>query len=57
MNVRQALAKGGGFTMRARENSVVIRRTDASGSSAEVIAGLDDVVRPDDQIYVRESLF
>jgi polysaccharide biosynthesis/export protein len=57
MNVRQALAKGGGFTMRARENSVVIRRTDASGSSTEVIAGLDDVVRPDDQIYVRESLF
>jgi polysaccharide export outer membrane protein len=57
MNVRQALAKGGGFTMRARENQVVIRRVDASGKTFELTAGLDDSVQPDDQIYVRESLF
>jgi polysaccharide export outer membrane protein len=57
MNVRQALAKGGGFTMRARENAVLIRRTDESGRSVEITAGLDEPVRPDDQIYVRESLF
>ena len=57
MNVRQALAKGGGFTMRARENQVVIRRVDPSGKTFELTAGLDDTVLPDDQIYVRESLF
>lgn len=57
MNVRQALAKGGGFTMRARENAVVIRRIDPAGRPSEVVAGLDDAIQPDDQIYVRESLF
>lgn len=57
MNVRQALAKGGGFTMRARENAVVIRRTGEDGRPVETVAGLDEPVRPDDQIYVRESLF
>jgi polysaccharide export outer membrane protein len=57
MNVRQALAKGGGFTMRARENAVVIQRRDASGKMVERQAGLDEPVRADDQIYVRESLF
>jgi polysaccharide export outer membrane protein len=57
MNVRQALAKGGGFTMRARENAVVIRRTGEDGRPVESVAGLDEPVRPDDQIYVRESLF
>lgn len=57
MNVRQALAKGGGFTMRARESSVVIRRTDTGGRTTEIVAGLDELVQADDQIYVRESLF
>ena len=57
MNVRQALAKGGGFTMRARENTVLIRRRDGDGRSVEAVAGLDELVRADDQIYVRESLF
>jgi polysaccharide export outer membrane protein len=57
MNVRQALAKGGGFTMRAKENAVVVQRRDASGKMVESTVGLDDPVRADDQIYVRESLF
>ena len=57
MNVRQALAKGGGFTMRAKENAVVVQRRDASGKMVESMVGLDDPVRADDQIYVRESLF
>lgn len=57
MNVRQALAKGGGFTLRAKESAVVVQRRDASGKMVESLVGLDEPVRADDQIYVRESLF
>jgi polysaccharide export outer membrane protein len=57
MNVRQALAKAGGFTMRAREQKVLVQRIGRDGKSVESELGLDDAVLADDQIYVRESLF
>ena len=57
MNVRQALAKAGGFTMRARESKVLVQRTGRDGKASESELGLDDAVLADDQIYVRESLF
>jgi polysaccharide export outer membrane protein len=57
MNVRQALAKAGGFTMRAREQKVLVQRIGRDGKAVESELGLDDTVLADDQIYVRESLF
>jgi polysaccharide export outer membrane protein len=57
MNVRQALAKAGGFTMRARESKVLVQRVGRDGKAVESELGLNDAVLADDQIYVRESLF
>ena len=57
MNVRQALAKAGGFTMRARESKVLVQRIGRDGKAVESELGLNDAVLADDQIYVRESLF
>lgn len=57
MTVGQAIAKGGGFTLRARESGIRLKRRDAAGRITEAAATLDDPVRADDQIFVRESLF
>jgi polysaccharide biosynthesis/export protein len=57
MTVSQAIAKGGGFTLRARQGGIVLKRRDASGNMVEAVSKADDPVNPDDQIFVQESLF
>jgi polysaccharide biosynthesis/export protein len=57
MTVSQAIAKGGGFTLRARQGGIVLKRRDAKGNMVEAASKADDAVQPDDQIFVQESLF
>jgi polysaccharide export outer membrane protein len=57
MTVMQAIALGGGITVRGTERGVQIHRRESSGGTQKIAARLTDEVRVDDVIYVRESLF
>ena len=57
MTVMQALALGGGPTTRGSERRLRLHRKAADGSTQELEPQLTDPVRPDDVIYVKESLF
>ncbi|MGB5082812.1 MAG: polysaccharide export protein EpsE [Burkholderiales bacterium] len=57
MTVMQALSVGGGITPRGTDRGLRIHRRSAGGSIAKIDAQLTDPVRPDDVIYVKESLF
>lgn len=57
MTVMQALAQGGGPTVRGSQNRLKLHRRDASGKVVETTPNLTDPVRAEDVIYVRESLF
>lgn len=57
MTVMQALANGGGLTLRGTEKGLKIHRRVSSGKVNEVEAGLNDPVQEGDVIFVRESLF
>jgi polysaccharide export outer membrane protein len=57
MTVMQALAQGGGPTARGSQNRLKLHRRDTAGKVHETVPQLTDVVRPEDVIYVRESIF
>ena len=57
MTVMQALAQGGGPTARGSQNRLKLHRRDAEGKVVETVPKLSDLVRPEDVIYVRESIF
>jgi len=57
LTVMQALSLGGGITPRGSDRRLKLRRAGADGKLVESDAGLRDVVKADDVIYVKESLF
>lgn len=57
MTVRQALAQSGGLTPRGTERNFGVFRRGASGAIERIPLDLDELVRPDDVLHVRESLF
>jgi polysaccharide biosynthesis/export protein len=57
MTVMQALAAGGGPTVRGSQNRLRLHRKDVNGNVVETTPQLTDLVRPEDVIYVRESIF
>ena len=57
MTVAQAIAKGGGVTLRGTDKGVRVQRRDAAGTIQTLEPKLEDPVKPDDLIFVRESLF
>ncbi len=57
MTVMQALAAGGGPTVRGSQNRLRLHRKDVNGNVIETKPQLTDLVRPEDTIYVRESIF
>ena len=57
MTLQQAVALGGGVTLRGTEKGITIRRRDVGGKMETLNAGPFDRVMPDDVIYVRESVF
>jgi len=57
MTVIQALAQGGGPTNRGTQRNIKLLRRNSHGATEELTPKLTDPIRPDDVIYVRESLF
>jgi polysaccharide export outer membrane protein len=57
MTVMQAISVGGGITPRGSENRIKLRRLEADGKTREYDAKLVDVIKADDVIFVKESLF
>jgi polysaccharide export outer membrane protein len=57
MDVRQALAAGGGVTQRGTEKGLRIYRRDADGKPTVFQPGMDDALQNGDVVYVKESLF
>ncbi|MBT3068279.1 polysaccharide export protein EpsE [Rhodoferax sp. U11-2br] len=57
MTVMQALALGGGPTVRGSEKRLRLHRKAADGSIEQISPNLTDPVLPNDVIYVNESLF
>ena len=57
MTVMQVLASSGGLTLRGTEKGLRINRKGPDGKTQVVQPAMDDIVRADDVVYVRESLF
>lgn len=57
MTLMQALASAGGLSQRGTERGLRVSRRDAEGVVHEMQPGMNDLLRPDDVIYVRESVF
>lgn len=57
MTVMQAISVGGGITPRGSDRRVKLRRTGADGKVVEKDANLQDLVKADDVIFVKESIF
>lgn len=57
MTVMQALAQGGGPTVRGSEKRLRLHRKAKDGSLQQIEPQLTDLIKPDDVIYVRESIF
>jgi len=57
MSVAQALAVGGGLTVRGTERGIRIKRRDANGVIQTIEPKASDVLQADDVIYVSESLY
>jgi polysaccharide export outer membrane protein len=57
MTLMQALATGGGLTLRGTEKGIRVHRKAADGSVSVITPGMDDRVQDGDVVYVRESLF
>ncbi|MCB1935424.1 MAG: polysaccharide export protein EpsE [Nitrosomonas sp.] len=57
MTVVQALSTGGGLNVRGTERGVRIQRRNADGVLQIIKVKPDDLVQPDDVVYIQESLF
>jgi polysaccharide biosynthesis/export protein len=57
MNIMQAIAMGGGITLRGTERGAQIRRHDKEGNTITIAATPNEQILADDVIYVKESLF
>lgn len=57
MSVVQALSMGGGVTARGTQKGIRILRRDAKGGMQELDTQLADLLKKDDVVYVKESLF
>ncbi|MDB5885205.1 MAG: epsE [Polaromonas sp.] len=57
MTMMQALAQGGGPTVRGSQNRLRLHRRDMTGNVVETTPRLTDAVQAEDVIYVRESIF
>jgi len=57
MSLVQALTLGGGLTQRGTQRGIKILRRDANGEMQQLDTQLADLVKKDDVIYVKESLF
>lgn len=57
MTVAQAIAKGGGLTLRGTDKGVRVHRRYGERSVQVMEPKLEDPIKPDDLVFVRESIF
>ncbi|MFK7967350.1 MAG: polysaccharide export protein EpsE [Burkholderiaceae bacterium] len=57
MTLAQAIAKGGGLTLRGTDRGVRVQRRYQERTVQVLEPRLDDAIKPDDLIFVRESIF
>lgn len=57
MTMMQALAQGGGPTVRGTENRLRLHRRSADGAIVKSAPALTDPIQPDDVLYIHESIF
>ena len=57
MTVAQALAVGGGVSLRGTERGLKIKRRNEAGVLEIIEAKADNLIRKDDVLFIRESLF
>ncbi len=57
MTLMQALASAGGLSARGTERGIRVNRKDAAGVTRVVEPKLNDTLKDDDVVYVKESLF
>jgi polysaccharide export outer membrane protein len=57
MTVMQGIAAGGGITPRGSDRRLKLRRPQANGKIIETDASLQDAIKADDVIYVKEAFF
>jgi polysaccharide export outer membrane protein len=57
MSVLQVLAASGGITQRGTVKGLRVHRRDAQGKVEVLQPNMDDMLKPDDVVYIRESLF
>jgi polysaccharide export outer membrane protein len=57
MTVMQGLATGGGPTVRGTDSRLQLYRKDASNAVQKTVPELTTTLKPNDVIFVRESLF
>jgi len=57
MTVLQALSAGGGLTLRGTERGLRVKRRDQDGRLQTIDVKGDDLLQPNDVVYVKESLF
>jgi len=57
MTLAQAIAKGGGLTLRGTDRGVRVQRRYQERTVQVLEPRLDDPIKPDDLIFVRESIF
>ena len=57
MTFVQALAQGGGLTLRGTTRNIKVDRRNIKGEIESVHPALTDLVKQDDVIYIQESLF
>ena len=57
MTVMQALAAGGGLTLRGTEKGIRVHRKTPDGKVQVVQPTMDDKMQEGDVVFVRESLF
>lgn len=57
MTLMQALAQGGGLTIRGTQRGIQVHRRDDKGTVQQIAPDMAAPVKPDDVIFVKESIF
>jgi polysaccharide export outer membrane protein len=57
MTVSRAISISGGLTPRGTERRAIVKRRDANGKETEYSVKSGDILKPDDVLFIKESLF
>lgn len=57
MTVSRAITAGGGLTARGTERRAIVKRRDGNGAEKEYSVKATDVLKADDVLFIKESLF